>query len=47
MKPIELESVHESEWAWIGINNPDIIVQNNSTIEALHQQALSVIYANK
>ncbi|EON7973332.1 putative deoxynucleoside monophosphate kinase [Escherichia phage vB_EcoM_G17] len=46
IKPVELESVHESEWAWIGINNPDIIVQNNSTIDDLHKKAMDIIYSN-
>ncbi|EKR8628612.1 hypothetical protein P9J96_000455 [Escherichia coli] len=46
IKPVELETVHESEWAWIGINNPDIIVQNNSTIDDLHKKAMDIIYSN-
>ncbi|EOR9074287.1 hypothetical protein FOI42_RS04140 [Escherichia coli] len=44
MKPVELESVHESEWAWIGINNPHYIIKNNGTIKDLENKALDIIY---
>ncbi|EMR6008331.1 hypothetical protein WJW27_005162 [Escherichia coli] len=46
IKPVELETVHESEWAWIGINYPDIIVHNNGTLEDLQKKALEIIYSN-
>lgn len=46
IKPVELESVHESEWAWIGINKPDIIIHNSSTLDDLHQKAMAIIYSN-
>lgn len=39
IKPRTLEDVHHSEWAWIGVNKPDFVVKNNSTIEELHKQA--------
>lgn len=38
-KPVELESVHPSEWAWIGMNTNAIVVQNNGTVEDLHNKA--------
>lgn len=47
IKPVELEQIHESEWAWIGINKPDYVVQNNSTIENLQKHAMDIIYSKK
>lgn len=47
MKPVDLESVHESEWAWIGINDPDIIIKNNGTIDELHEKAMGIIYSKE
>lgn len=44
IKPVELEDIHESEWAWIGINKPNYIVQNNSTVEELSKKAMDIIY---
>lgn len=37
--PESLKEIHASEWAWIGINKPDYIVENNSTIEKLLETA--------
>lgn len=37
--PVELENVHKSEWAWIGVNEPDYIVHNNTTINDLKVKA--------
>lgn len=44
IKPVELENIHESEWAWIGINKPNFIVQNNSTVADLSKKAMDIIY---
>lgn len=44
IKPVELENIHESEWAWIGINKPNFIVQNNSTVVELSKKAMDIIY---
>lgn len=38
-KPEELEDVHPSEWAWIGLNTNAQVVQNDSTVEELHKVA--------
>lgn len=38
-KPQELEDVHPSEWAWIGLNHGAYVVQNDSTVEELHKKA--------
>lgn len=38
-KPTELEDVHPSEWAWIGLNTGANVVQNNSSIEELRKKA--------
>ena len=42
--PVELENVHSSEWAWIGLNKPDHIIQNDSTKESLYQQAELILH---
>lgn len=42
-KPEILENIHSSEWAWIGINNPDFVIQNTGTIEDLQQSSKHII----
>lgn len=42
--PLELQyNIHSSEYGWVGINYPDFIVENNSTIEDLHKQAYAIL----
>lgn len=41
--PKSLTDIHSSEYGWIGINKPDFIVDNNGTLEQLHQQAYNII----
>lgn len=41
--PSEMEGVHSSEYGWVGINRPDYIVENNSTIDSLHSQAYTIL----
>ncbi|AFC21647.1 putative deoxynucleoside monophosphate kinase [Cronobacter phage vB_CsaM_GAP32] len=41
--PPSMKNVHSSEYGWVGINRPDYIVENNSTIDALHSQAYSIL----
>lgn len=41
--PKEKYNIHESEYSWVGINNPDYVVFNDCTIEMLHQRALDII----
>lgn len=36
-------TVHSSEYGWVGINHPDYIVENTSTIEHLHEQANNIL----
>ncbi|EBS4516797.1 hypothetical protein DQT32_05215 [Salmonella enterica subsp. enterica serovar Braenderup] len=36
-------TVHSSEYGWVGINHPDYIVENTSTIEHLHEQANHIL----
>lgn len=43
MLPVELEDVHKSEWAWIGVNNPDYIVKNDKGIIDLQINATTII----
>lgn len=44
MIPPELQhTVHSSEYGWVGINHPDYIVENTSTIEHLHEQANHIL----
>lgn len=43
MLPVELEDIHKSEWAWIGLNDPHYVVQNNSTLHDLALQAQDII----
>lgn len=42
-KPLSLENIHQSEYSWIGINNPDYVIKNDSTIYDLQQKAKSII----
>ncbi|QXO12445.1 hypothetical protein pEaSNUABM49_00199 [Erwinia phage pEa_SNUABM_49] len=42
-KPSSLANVHSSEYGWVGINRPDFIVENTSTIEHLHNQAYQIL----
>lgn len=41
--PNSLHDIHESEYAWVGLNNPDYIVHNTDGIEELQQKALDII----
>ncbi len=41
--PESMYNVHSSEYGWVGINRPDYIVENNSTIDALHSQAYTIL----
>lgn len=41
--PLVLNDIHKSEWAWIGLNNPDYVVQNSSTIAGLQTKAQSIV----
>lgn len=41
--PEDLQEIHTSEWAWIGINNPDFIVQNNAGLDELKSNAQQII----
>ncbi len=41
--PDLMHTVHSSEYGWVGINRPDYIVENNSTIDALHSQAYTIL----
>lgn len=43
MKPVELEAVHNSEWAWIGVNKPTHVVKNDGTLEDLYSKASAII----
>lgn len=45
--PEALKTIHPSEWAWIGINKPDYVIQNNSTLEELNKQAEWIIHGIK
>jgi hypothetical protein len=41
--PPELKNVHESEWRWIGYDNPSHVFHNNQTIEDLKAEVLTYI----
>lgn len=41
--PKSLDNIHKSEYAWVGINKPDYVVQNNKGIEDLQYKALEII----
>lgn len=43
MLPVELEDIHKSEWAWIGINKPNYVVHNNSTVQDLQEKAINIL----
>lgn len=45
--PEALEGIHRSEWAWIGINEPNYVVQNNGSKEDLHYKAKVIIHGLK
>ena len=38
-----LEKVHQSEWDWIGYDNPDYIIQNDGTLEELYAKVDEVM----
>ncbi|SOK58471.1 hypothetical protein [Yersinia phage fHe-Yen9-04] len=42
-KPESLTDIHSSEYGWIGINQPDYIVENTSTLNSLHAQAYTIL----
>lgn len=41
--PVELKNIHVSEWAWVGVNYPDFIIQNDSSLGALYDKATTVL----
>lgn len=41
--PSELQDIHVSEWAWIGVNRPDFVVHNNSTLDHLEREASRIL----
>lgn len=41
--PESLKNIHASEYSWIGINDPSYVIQNNSTLEALHKKSYDII----
>lgn len=43
-KPESLNDIHASEWAWIGINHPDYVVKNESTLEKLQKEAEWILH---
>lgn len=42
-RPESMKNIHSSEYGWVGINRPDFIVENNSTIEAVREQAYTIL----
>lgn len=42
-KPNSLIDIHSSEYGWVGINRPDYIVENTSSIEHLHNKAYQIL----
>lgn len=38
----EIKNIHESEWRWVGIDNPTHIFENNGTIEDLKAKVLEI-----
>lgn len=38
-----LENVHESEWKWVGVDNPKHIIHNHGSIEDLKNEVLQVL----
>lgn len=45
MLPESLYDIHSSEYGWVGINYPDYVVSNNSSIEHLENEAHAIIKA--
>lgn len=41
--PADIFGIHPSEYEWIGINNPDYIVKNNTTISDLEEKAYLIM----
>lgn len=41
--PRSLDSIHSSEYGWIGINHPDFIVDNSGTLNDLYNQAYDIL----
>lgn len=41
--PSDIFGIHSSEYAWIGLNNPDYVVQNDGTKQDLELKALDII----
>ncbi len=41
--PESMKGIHSSEYAWVGINKPDFIVENTGTIEYLENQAKIIL----
>jgi hypothetical protein len=38
---VELKTIHESEWKWIGIDNPDRLFKNNGTLNDLANHVIT------
>lgn len=34
----EINDVHESEWSWIGFDNPKVVIKNDGTLEELNNK---------
>lgn len=45
--PASLYDIHESEYAWVGLNNADYVVQNDGSKEDLHYKAKVIIHGLK
>lgn len=41
----EIKNIHESEWRWIGYDNPKHIIKNDGTLEDLKNKVLEIINA--
>lgn len=39
----DVHGIHASEFAWVGINNPDYVVHNVSSLESLYAKALEIL----
>lgn len=39
----KLENIHESEWKWVGYDNPKYIIKNNDTIEKLKENVIKLV----
>ena len=42
-KPQVLNDIHPSEYSWVGVNNPDYIIENTGTLEELFSTTSSVL----